>query len=87
MRTPSIYHLNAVNLTYQGRTECASEWARELGMKVSTIYKRLARGWTDAEILGNPQPRRGWRPPSLPSKKRGHKPVRRRQGRPKKSAR
>ena len=84
MRTPSIYRLNTVNLTSQGRTQSASEWARELGMNVSTIYKRLDRGWTDEEILTNPQPRRGWRPPSLPSRKRGHKPVRRRRGRPKK---
>src|SRR5436190_7038262 len=88
MRTPSTLRLNTLDLTFEGRTQSASEWARELGMKpTTTVHKRLARGWTTEEILGNPQPRRGWRPASLPSQKRRHKRLRRRRGRPKKLVR
>lgn len=33
-----------VYLTYEGRTECLSEWASILGLKIPTIHYRLKRG-------------------------------------------
>lgn len=43
---------NNVRITYQNKTQCASEWARELGISVGTIYARIRLGWTNPkEIL------------------------------------
>jgi hypothetical protein len=33
-------------LTAFGRTQCVSEWARELGVSRNTIDTRLANGWS-----------------------------------------
>lgn len=43
-----------VKLTYNGDTKCLAEWAREIGIKDSTIRSRLARGSTVEEALGEP---------------------------------
>jgi len=36
---------NNVMLTYNGRTQCLTDWANELGMRASGIYYRLKAGW------------------------------------------
>src|ERR1035437_2339233 len=38
-------------ITYQGITQCVTEWAEDLGVKRSLIYNRLWRGWPPAETL------------------------------------
>ncbi len=43
-----------VVLTHGGRTQTASQWARELGMKGATLRWRYRKGWGDAEILETP---------------------------------
>lgn len=43
-------------LTLNGRTQVAADWAAELGLTDSQIYKRIRRGWSDEEVLlGRPQ--------------------------------
>lgn len=43
-------------LTLNGRTQIAADWAAELGLTDSQIYKRIRRGWSDEEVLlGRPQ--------------------------------
>lgn len=41
--------------TYQGKTLCLTDWAREFGMSKQKLAKRLALGWTfaDAATLGH----------------------------------
>jgi hypothetical protein len=42
-----------VLLTFEGRTQIAIDWASELGINISTLYKRLnASGWDAATALG-----------------------------------
>ena len=44
---------NNVNLTHDGRTQTATEWARENGINPATLRSRLSRGWTvDQAIRG-----------------------------------
>lgn len=38
-------------ITAYGKTQTVSQWARELGMKSTTIHQRLAYGWTGEKIL------------------------------------
>ena len=38
-------------LTLNGRTQVAADWAAELGLTDSQIYKRIRRGWSDEEVL------------------------------------
>lgn len=38
-------------LTLNGRTQIAADWAAELGLTDSQIYKRIRRGWSDEEVL------------------------------------
>lgn len=38
-------------LTFTGKTQTASEWARELGMKVETVIWRIKKGWDVSDIL------------------------------------
>jgi hypothetical protein len=40
-----------VNLTFNGRTMCATDWARELGMRVVTLHCRIRRGWSTERAL------------------------------------
>lgn len=39
------------HLTFEGKTQTASEWARELGLKVETIIWRVKAGWPVERIL------------------------------------
>jgi hypothetical protein len=45
---------NTVNLTLDGETMCLSEWARHLGMGVTTLYQRLKSGWSVEKALTTP---------------------------------
>lgn len=42
---------NTRNITYNGKTQCVAEWARELNLKPRTIYSRISRGVTDPQAL------------------------------------
>lgn len=37
---------NTVNITHQGRTQCAKDWSTELGIHYATLLHRLKHGWT-----------------------------------------
>lgn len=41
-------------LTFRGRTQTAAEWARELGMRYSTLLGRLQNGWDVEAVLTTP---------------------------------
>jgi hypothetical protein len=41
-------------LTFQGRTQCLSDWARELGMRRLTLYQRLKWGWPIDQAMTTP---------------------------------
>lgn len=43
-----------VNLTLAGRTQCAAEWARELGVTQGAIAWRKKQGWSDEQTLTKP---------------------------------
>lgn len=46
-----------VVIDYQGRTQCVSDWAAEVGLDVDTLYYRLFRSpreWSVAEALFTP---------------------------------
>lgn len=42
---------NNVTLTWRGRTLHLAEWARQLGIKKTTIRERLRRGWSHERAL------------------------------------
>ena len=41
-------------ITYKGRTQNISQWARELGMDANTLGTRLARGWNIEKAVTTP---------------------------------
>ena len=43
-----------IYLTYQGKTQSMSEWAKELRLSRNTLYSRYKNGWEDEEILTKP---------------------------------
>jgi hypothetical protein len=45
---------NNVILTYGEVSKCINAWADVLPIKVKTLQRRYARGWTDAEIINTP---------------------------------
>lgn len=47
-----------VRLTLRGRTQCAAEWARELGWTAHVIWTRLKGGWSVEETLTTPPGKR-----------------------------
>lgn len=54
VRTPAgtnILNRKSRLLTAGGRTQCVTEWARELGIPKQRIYQRLHRGASDTEAL------------------------------------
>lgn len=42
---------NGRNLTHDGRTQCITAWAREVGLTRTCITNRLKRGWNIADTL------------------------------------
>jgi hypothetical protein len=44
-------HPNARKIRFRGRSQCVADWAREQGIKPSTVSKRLERGWSVARSL------------------------------------
>ena len=45
---------NNINLSLNGKTQTASAWCRELGIKSSCMFARIASGWSDEKILTTP---------------------------------
>lgn len=43
-----------VVLSYGGKTQTLTQWCTELGMKFSTVYDRLKRGWPVERALSEP---------------------------------
>lgn len=42
------------NITYNGKTQCLTDWAKELGMSRITLLKRIRMGWDEIEALTRP---------------------------------
>jgi hypothetical protein len=45
---------NAPLITFVGRSQSVSQWAREVGLSTSTLQTRLARGWSVEKALTTP---------------------------------
>ena len=41
-------------ISFQGRTQTVSQWAREFGLDGHTISKRLKRGWSEEKSVSTP---------------------------------
>jgi len=41
-------------LTANGKTQCLSAWAEETGIGVSTLWRRLKRGWSEEKAITTP---------------------------------
>ena len=41
-------------IEFEGRVQCAAAWIEESGMKPTTFFSRLSRGWTEEEALTIP---------------------------------
>lgn len=51
-RSPGTTGMGGVRiLTHAGRSQCMTDWARELGMLPGTLQSRLNRGWSVARAL------------------------------------
>lgn len=42
---------NNVRITFNGKTQCVAEWAREFGVKKHRLYQRIKAGWTDPQEI------------------------------------
>lgn len=52
MNKQQVNKRNNVRITYNGKTQCVAEWARELGVNQFNLYSRIYLGWTNPrEIL------------------------------------
>lgn len=40
-----------IRITHDGRTQTLADWAREVGLRTSTLNSRIARGWTAERAL------------------------------------
>ncbi len=50
-------------LTYAGRTQCLTDWAKELNLTVGAMNYRVRENWSEEMILNTPMaPRKGRRP-------------------------
>lgn len=50
------YSLNR-NITYEGKTQCVMDWAKEFGISHHRIYQRLNHGWTIEKALTTKTPK------------------------------
>lgn len=46
--------ISNVELTFNGKTQCLSAWAEELGVGITTLGARKRKGMTDEEVLTRP---------------------------------
>lgn len=46
-------------LTFRGRSQTVSQWAREVGLNRGTLNERLELGWSVSDALTRPVARRG----------------------------
>lgn len=46
---------NCIRITRDGVTKIATDWARELGLRPSTVIERLRRGWDHDRALSAPR--------------------------------
>ena len=44
------YSRNQV-ITYNGKTQCVTDWANEIGINPKTLYKRIAYGFTGEKLF------------------------------------
>lgn len=51
-----------VQITFNGRTQTAALWAKELGVPPKRLYDRLAAGWSSERILNEPSRQREGEP-------------------------
>lgn len=51
---PKVPRTEKASLTHKGRTMLLSEWAKELGVKKSQIYRRYKAGWHPERIIEVP---------------------------------
>jgi hypothetical protein len=47
-------------VSYKGRTQTISLWARELGVQRQSIYYRLRAGWTIEDVMERPSKKVVW---------------------------
>ena len=38
-------------ITYRGKTQTVTQWAKEIGIKRATLFGRLHKGWTEEKAL------------------------------------
>ena len=50
---------SSVRLTFKGKTQTATEWAQEIGVKAKTLQLRVRRGWPIERILAPSLQKRG----------------------------
>jgi hypothetical protein len=44
-----------INVTFNGKTQCLSDWAKDLGFNVNTLYSRInVHGWSVEKTLTTP---------------------------------
>ena len=52
---------DTILIAYQGRTQCLTAWAEELGVHPSLLFSRYHLGWSISDILTRPsRGRKGW---------------------------
>lgn len=54
MRTQNGNRRSCIQVTYRGKTQCLTHWARERGMRDDTLARRLKAGWNLKEALETP---------------------------------
>ena len=42
------------NITFQGKTQCITHWAKELGIKQATLHVRIREGWSIERAFTEP---------------------------------
>jgi hypothetical protein len=45
---------NAINIKFQGRTQCKTQWSEEYGVNYWTLNNRLNRGWKFKDAVTTP---------------------------------
>jgi hypothetical protein len=45
---------NTLNITYNGKTQCLTDWSKDIGLCVPTLKHRINLGWTIHEVFTTP---------------------------------